>query len=403
MSAAYVPSVLDRRAPLDHHSQFDFEHQRTIADIHAAWLSHALTTGPSDRSSAEAAVAQLYRLADRPVPEFVWVSSPPAGADLIVADGLASSVPIAHGMRQSAHSDVAAVITRSKRRMAARIDPHRRVRRFGWWQAPVLPPDPNPAPRARARREIRDSLHTSISDGIAAAIRSLTPPIAGYVTWYGQHEVPWIAHCVAGPQLGLARYAPEDVEILDIHCALARATGWWWPFDNVCVMAERPTELHTEPTPDAQFGQRRLHHEAEPAIQFADRKALYVLHGTVVPEWVMHDPTVERIARERNVEVRRCAIERLGWDVYISEAGMTLIDQADDPGNSDGTLSLYATPPTVRRNGRILLVLNGSRERDGTRRRYGLPVPDGMSSALDAAGWTYGISGDDYSRLVRRT
>ena len=191
-----MPSVLDRRAPLDHHSQFDLEHQRTIADIHAAWLAHALTTGPSDRVSAEAAVAQLYRLADRPEPEFVWVSSPPAGADLIIADGLASSVPIVHGMRQSAHSDVAAVITRSKRRMWAQIDPHRR--RFRWWQATLPPPDPNPGPRERARREIRDSLHTSISDGVATAIRSLTPPIAGYVTWYGQHEAPWIAHCVAG-------------------------------------------------------------------------------------------------------------------------------------------------------------------------------------------------------------
>lgn len=398
-----MPSVLDHRAPQDHHSQFDLEHSRTIADIHAAWLAHALATGPSDRSSAETAVAQLYRLADRPQPDFVWVPSPPAGADLIISEGLASSVPVVHGMRQSAHSDVAAVITRSKARMSARINPHRSVHRFGWWQAPIPPPDPNPGPRERARREIRDWLHTSVSGGVATAIRTLTSPIAGYVTWYGQHEAPWLAHCVAGPQLGLARYSPEDAEILDINCALARATGWWWPFDDVCVMAERPTTMYTEPTPDAKFSQRRLHHDEAPAVQFADRKALYVLHGTVVPEWVMHDPTVERIARERNVEVRRCAIERLGWDVYISEAGMTLIDQADDPGNVDGTLALYATPSSVRRSGRILLVLNGSRERDGTRRRYGLPVPDGMSSALDAAGWTYGISGDDYSRLVRRT
>ncbi|WP_317615570.1 DUF6745 domain-containing protein [Williamsia muralis] len=287
--------------------------------------------------------------------------------------------------------------------MLARIDPHRRANRFRWWQPPLSPPDPNPGPRARARREIRDSLHASVSDGIATAIRSATPPVPGYVTWYGQQEAPWIAHCVAGPQLGLARYSPEDAEILDINRALARATGWWWPFDDVCVMAERPTTMHTEPAPDAKFGQLRLHHEEVPAIQFADRKAVYVLHGTVVPEWVMHDPTVERIDRERNVEVRRCAIERIGWDVYIAEAGMTLIDQADDPGNVDGTLALYATPASLRRSGRILLVLNGSRERDGTRRRYGLPVPDGMSSALDAAGWTYGVSGDDYSRLVRRT
>lgn len=101
VSAAHVPSVLDHRAPQDHHSQFDLGYSRTIADIHAAWLAHALTTRPSDRSSAETAVAQLYRLADRPEPEFVWLPSPPAAADLIIAEGLAASVPIAHGMRQS--------------------------------------------------------------------------------------------------------------------------------------------------------------------------------------------------------------------------------------------------------------------------------------------------------------
>lgn len=246
-------------------------------------------------------------------------------------------------------------------------------------------------------------MRTTVNDGIAAAIRTITTPIAGYVTWYGQHEAPWIAHCDGGRRLGFGRYSPEDVEILDIHEALAHATGWWWPFDTVCVMAERPIALHTEPTPDGQFGQRRLHHQDDPAIAFPDGHGVHVLNGTIVPEWVIRNPTADRIARERNVEVRRCAIERIGWDTYISDAGMKLVDQTDDPGNDAGTLALYATPTRLRPHGRILLVLNGSRERDGTRRRYGLPVPDGMTSALDAAGWTYGISGADYARLVRRT
>ncbi|MEV2265858.1 hypothetical protein [Nonomuraea africana] len=32
-----------------------------------------------------------------------------------------------------------------------------------------------------------------------------------------------------------------------------------------------------------------------------------------------------RIAEEPNIEVRRCAIERLGWDVYIERAGLRLV------------------------------------------------------------------------------
>ncbi len=242
-----------------------------------------------------------------------------------------------------------------------------------------------------------------MTDGIAVGIRTITPSIAGYVTWYGQHEAPWLAHYDGCRRLGLVEYSSADVEVLDIHCEIAHSTGWWWPFDTVCVMAERPIALHTAPTPDARFGQRRLHHRDDPAIAFADGHEVYAVNGTIIPKWVITDPTVERINHERNIEIRRSAIERIGWETYIDEANLKLVDQADDPGNDAGTLALYATPPTVRPHGRILLVVNGSRERDGTRRRYGLPVPDGTSSALDAAGWTYGIKGTDYAQLARRT
>lgn len=52
---------------------------------------------------------------------------------------------------------------------------------------------------------------------------------------------------------------------------------------------------------------------------------------------------------------------------------------------------------------RLLLAVNGSTERDGTRRRYGLTVPADMPDALTAAGWTYGLAAADYARAERRT
>ncbi|MFJ7724202.1 DUF6745 domain-containing protein, partial [Rhodococcus erythropolis] len=202
---------------------------------------------------------------------------------------------------------------------------------------------------------------------------------------------------------GLATFRSEDRELLDVQTALADSTGWWWAFDDVCIMAERPTALHAEPIPGSAQGARRLHHSDSPAIEFVDGTKAFVLHGAIVPDWVVLDPTAERIAHERNVEIRRCAIERIGWDSYIELAGLTLVDQTDDPGNAGCLLQLYASPEGWGRSGRILLAVNGSLERDGHRRRYGLHVPGWFTSALDAAGWTYGITGTDYSRLVRRT
>lgn len=253
------------------------------------------------------------------------------------------------------------------------------------------------------RVAVWDSLRTSLFDAVASAVRTTVPGSSGSVPWYGQQEAHRVAYYDVHRALGLARYSRRDEDLLDVLIEITMSTGWWWAYDEVCVMAERPRVTGTEPTPDGVHGEIRLHMQDSPAVEFVDGTVVYALHGTVVPEWVVCDPTVERIAEERNVEVRRSAIERIGWDTYIDAAGLELLDCADDPGNAGHALALYATPSGWGVPGRILLVTNGSQERDGTRRRYGLNVPEFLPSALDAAGWTYGISGRDYARLVRRT
>jgi hypothetical protein len=47
--------------------------------------------------------------------------------------------------------------------------------------------------------------------------------------------------------------------------------------------------------------------------------------------------------------------------------------------------------------------VNGSVERDGHRRRYGLTVPADIDDPIAAAAWSYGLAGADYARLLRRT
>jgi hypothetical protein len=347
------------------------------------WLAQGLCTQLSDRPVAESAVAELYRRSGFEEPEFIWVPSPPAALELFAKEGL-SVPPLSFEKPAHPSTEIAAVWSRSRERMDARVLRRHRHDRI-------------------ARAAVWDSLRTTLFDGVATAIRTLLPRPSPGVTWYGQQEAHRVGYYDTLRRCGLAGFAPRDDELLDLQAALVRATGWWWAFDGVCVMAERPTVLHTEPTPEGVHNERRLHHADQPALEFSDGSGVFVQHGTIVPDWVVLDPTVERISRERNVEVRRCAIERIGWDRYIDMAALALVDHADDPGNPGCTLRLYATPSGWGRPSRILLVVNGSVERDGHRRRYGLYVPDWVPSAVDAAGWTYGISGADYAQLVRRT
>nr|WP_249353802.1 hypothetical protein [Rhodococcus sp. USK13] len=309
-----------------------------------------------------------------------------------------------------ASARIATLVSESRRRMDAGIGRRRpdwpyerRAVEIGRIRSPEDAARLGIGPDGIIRANLWNSLRTTLFGGIAAAIRTLAAPAALGVTWYGQQEAHRVAYYDTYRRFGLARFRSDDDELLDVQIALTGATGWWWAFDNVCVMAERPTALRTEPIPDRVHNERRLHDFCAPALEFADGRAVFVQHGTIVPDWVVREPTVERIARERNVEIRRCAIERIGWDTYIDTAGLALVDQADDPGNAGCILQLYVTPDGWGRRDRILLAVNGSSERDGRRRRYGLHVPTWISSALDAAAWTYGISGTDYARLVRRT
>ena len=392
MSAAPFRSSTSRRATSTENIDiFDVDNQALEA-VRDVWLERGLCTRPADRSTAESAVAQLYRRSGLPKPEFVWVPSPRAGSDLIAAEGLSTTMSFDGAGLDCPSGYIASMFASSRRRMNASIQG-----RKADWQLE----------RRQRQRLIRasvwESLHTTLFGGVAVAIRTMSTPMAGGVTWYGQQEAHRIAYYDTFRRYGLATFDSEDRELLDVQTALADSTGWWWAFDNLCIMAERPGAVHSEPIPGSTLGERRLHHSDGPAIEFGDGAHAFVLHGAIVPDWVVLDPTAERIALERNVEIRRCAIERIGWDTYIESAGLILVDETDDPGNAGCLLQLYASPEGWGRSGRILLAVNGSLERDGHRRRYGLHVPGWFTSALDAAGWTYGITGTDYARLVRRT
>jgi hypothetical protein len=74
-----------------------------------------------------------------------------------------------------------------------------------------------------------------------------------------------------------------------------------------------------------------------------------------------------------------------------------------DPGNPGSDLRLYDVPADVWGSpARVLLAVNGSAEPDGRRRQYALSVP-AIDDPVAAAAWTYGLTKDQYARLVRRT
>lgn len=418
-------SPATRRAappPDSSYSTYSTHDRVALARLLAAdWLRSGLAAHPADRPRAEAAVTELYRLIGAPAPEFVWVPSP-AAALPIVLDERGAFPPVR--LRAASLPErldrwpVSAQLAKLLKVLRSRLDARTGHRRDAqpWARQIGLSAEEALAAGHSVRSVVHDIVHGTLKTTLHTCVRAPTraelmragalPTTGGTdgLTWYGQLDAYWVAHYDVYPRVGLARYAPDDARRLGLFAELARSTGWWWPGEGRCVMAERPTGIHTEPLPGGFHGALRLHRDDGPAVRFADGTQVHVLHGTHVPAWVITAPTVERIHAEANIEVRRSAIERIGWGAYIEQAGLRPVATTGDPGNPGSDLHLYDVPRELwGRPARLLLVVNGSVEPDGTRRRYGLSVPAHFDDPVAAAGWSYGLSGEQYTRLARRT
>ncbi|WP_172456780.1 DUF6745 domain-containing protein [Nocardia farcinica] len=212
----------------------------------------------------------------------------------------------------------------------------------------------------------------------------------------GRWECGWLSFYAALGRLGI------DVSRLDGLVEIERSAGWWWPMRDAVVLTDRPSVISRDKD-------GRLHSAAGPAVLYRDGFAVHAWHGTRVPADLIETGwDTARILREPNAEVRRCAIERMGWDVFIASSGMRQVgDAVPDPGNAPHTLALYDLPDTLsdmfEEPARILLCTNGSPERDGTRHRFGLVVPGHHTDPVAAAADLYDIPVQAYRQLeVRR-
>jgi hypothetical protein len=153
---------------------------------------------------------------------------------------------------------------------------------------------------------------------------------------------------------------------------------------------------------------RRLHRENGPAIAWPETK-VYAWKGSVVPERFIMQPNSARPDDIRLVSsgmARRSLI-----DLYASTHGYRRCMQ-DFGGvivHEDATGRLWSVnpdPPTVPPQFgemKIVEVMNGTTESDGSRKTYWLNVPHYAQRAQEAVAWTYGMTSSDYCGLVVRT
>ncbi|GAA2295164.1 hypothetical protein GCM10010149_49280 [Nonomuraea roseoviolacea subsp. roseoviolacea] len=408
------------------------------------WREVAFTTGPADRAEAEAGVRAAYLAAGLAPPErVVWLSSPAQGAVAAAllggdagARGLLRSALTANGpgtgdrrpdgragvapqalrdglaalLREMAEVDAGASVrdlVRTRPWARARADAVARWGGAEWARVWALTGAPLWTDVERLVSDIRQAIGI-LADSSDEATRLLRRATLDAV--HGQHDAPWLAafdeppgspveaeqsgspaqaagSASQGASVGSpARERPSAGDHhLDGLRRVARAAGWWWPYERLVLLCERPTRHDRD-----ELG--RLHRADGPALEFPDGFALHAWRGMPVPAGfsaAMATLDADRIRREENAELRRVMLEHYGYERYVAESGARPVHR-DDTGVL-WRVDLRGDEPLT-----MVEVVNSTPEPDGTSRTYFLRVPPWVRRAREGVAWTFGLAEAEY-------
>lgn len=352
------------------------------------WRSVAFTTGPADRERAAAGIRAAYAEAGLADPErFVWAPSPAYGAVAAVLLNDAPDDPRhAATLRQAGLGDlvdrVAAAlgqadagrpardVVRTRQWEAARAAAWAELGAQEWSAAWARTGGGLWQPVNDLVARIRRGLGELGTEEAGALLRQATLDAV-----LGQHDAPWLALFEQTGRLdGLTGLAET-----------ALAAGWWWPYERLAIVCDRPSELYRDE-------QGRLHRGDGPALSYPDGFALHAWRGMPIPAdfaGTLAGLTAERIAAESNAELRRVMLEHFGYDRYLAETGA-------QPVHRDETGVLWRIEMSGDEAVAMVEVINATPEPDGTRRTYYLRVPPTTRTAREGVAWTFGLAEDKY-------
>lgn len=321
----------------------------------------AAATGPGDRAVAQQAVLAAYLRTGLEAPErVVWARSP-LEAVRILAGTEDTGACVREALRN-------APVAAERARVHAELGPtgfteHWHATGAGLWEStgPVV---------ERIRAAVIEEAAGTAEERIAVRMRLLDAVL-------GHHDAAW-----------LAPFGTEPGEPLHEAATVAGEAGWWWPYEKIVVISERPTDLYRDEA-------GRLDRGDGPALAYSDGFALYAWRGMPVPAEFLDGLaalTPERIRSEENAELRRVMLEYYGYDRYLEESDAR-------PIHRDETGVLWRIQLDGDEDVVMVEVVNSTPEPDGTSRTYWLRVPPDTGTARAGVAWTFGLGAEEYEPL----
>lgn len=180
-----------------------------------------------------------------------------------------------------------------------------------------------------------------------------------------------------------AHQAYESWEAAAIH------SGFRIMHPEFCIVSDFPEVLRVD-------DQNLPHCEDGPSHRWRDGWSLYHWHGIRIPaEWVEDKAslTAAMALHWENIEQRRAACEIVGWDRILEQLNAKTIDKDDDP--MIGEL-VEVNLPDVGKEKFLRVVC-------GTGRKFAIPMPPHVMTALEGNSWSYGVDTQILKALEART
>ncbi|MBN8649005.1 MAG: hypothetical protein J0L55_13715 [Caulobacterales bacterium] len=146
-----------------------------------------------------------------------------------------------------------------------------------------------------------------------------------YFRVFWENDFIWISYARA-LEMG---FSETDCLKIDAICEIARCCGASYLYKDLAVICDRPIRVN--------IVNNRFHDDEEAAILFSDNSCVYLYNDINVPKFVITNPQEicsSKIFRERNLEVRRTMIERMGSMNFLAQCDAIIIHQdIDQLGN----------------------------------------------------------------------
>lgn len=363
------------------------EQEAHLLNYRDEWLAIGRSCEPSDRAEATRIWKKMYSLLSMSEPEILWFKGPASAAIFrtLVAENKLEDMMAIYLLEQKLGYRLEAkyaTVTQKKSVAKGGTD-------LETWGALVecsmeaVLDDPDlPKVTAKTAKEykaecakkfdilkrIQENIHKHLNFGFS-----------------GSHDAAWPAYYL-WPHIAIKPIHTDDqMEKLNLWADLAKATGWWQPFEGVVVACERPSKQDVN-----EEGQ--LHCEDGPAVVMRDGWKVWSLNGITVDEQiVMHPETqaVDQIDAEENMDVRQIRIDRFSWERYLRESGAECIDHRKN--EIEATMeALYKT-----KKDEVRLVATCA-----TGRIFAMGVPDTIKTCQEAQEW---LNGGKKIKIVGRT